>query len=253
LSFLRYKKDGDCKRVSSLTFILYSIVSFINISCGGADSPHVNDAKNQSTKQFRYFDRNLFFPSEDSVADIRIFNASKTVKLAVEELQKNTLLRSNYFIFKEEESSLLEPATEQGDFGFNQKSFIQIFPDSEFNSFLLSVAESQQIESDENVLSVRDLTKDSRYYMVFRLSCFQRSQACSFANDNQSKALVLRSFGYLVGLKFGTNSFSQIMNSAINDQQNSDVDFDIFYDEFDNQLEAIRNGDVDIYDNQVFS
>lgn len=207
-------------------------------ACGPSDSSSTNNDKASDPKTWRYFDRELFFPTGVSVSP-EMAAAQDVIQFALDELQNSTDLGADYFIFGYDEDSLLQPlVTETSYQGRNWRSFFQIWDDEEFNAF---AAEGVGVSLDEDVIAARNEKNLQEYFIIARLSCFTSQESCGFPSQRQSIALVWRAFGYLIDLRFGENAASAIMQAGAHDEQEDESEKKAFFAEFDNMLERVRN------------
>ena len=209
-------------------------------SCTSADStPTTTDTGAKDNKTWRYFDRELYFPTGVSVSP-EMSAAQELVRQALKDLEESTDLGKDYFIFLNDEDSILQPVTSETSYqGRNWRSFYQIWDDENLNSLLGSKVGTS---SDQDLLVSLNAQNEREFYVISRLGCFVAGESCSYATQGQAKALVWRSMGYLIGLRYGKNASSDIMKSGTFPAQESQEARKKFLAEFDNRLESVRNG-----------
>ena len=225
------------KIINTLLFAAAVSLSFSACDEGTDKQPTEADVGSDD-KMWRYFDREVYFPIGSSVAP-EVAVAQDLVQEGLKELAEATDLGVDYFIFKTEEDSLLQPVVGEESYqGRNWRSFWQIWDDELFNTF---VSDKVGTSGDQDVVVARNEKNDREFYVVSRLSCYVAGEGCLYPTQRVTKMLVWRSVGYLVGLKSGENAFSKIMSPGISLDQDSDEERKKFAAEFDGALERIRN------------
>jgi len=189
---------------------------------------------------YRYFDREIHFARGSSVAPEQSA-AQEVIKAALEDLEKNTDLGAGYFSFAYEDDSLLQPlATRTAQSGRNWKSFIQTWDDALIND-LFGQLGTENPDGDQDTIVARNGLNPQQYFMVTRLSCFLAGASCGFASQTQAKMLVWRSFGYLIGMRIGSNASSAVMQTGQTAAQENPDEQRKFIAEFNSRLETIKN------------
>lgn len=207
-------------------------------ACGSSASTNTTEATATEDKSWRYFDRELYLATGSSVSP-EVGVAQLLIEEALKEIEKNTDLGIDYFIIKYEEESLLQPVANQtSGVGRSWKSFINLYSDEVFNSFLTeAIGESL----DTDIITAVNKNNSKEYFIMTRLDCFTSSENCNKPNQTQSKAFIYRSIGYLLGLRYGDNSYSAIMRPGVSKDQESEDEFKKYCNEINNKLENIRN------------
>jgi hypothetical protein len=207
-------------------------------SCGKTDSSDPSDETPEDTVHWRYFDREIYLPTGISVKP-EMAAAHEIVRKALSSLEESTDLGKDFFIFKADEDSILQPVTTPTAYqGRNWRSFIQVWDEAAFNEF---VSEKVGVAIDQDTVVAQNEKNTRQYFIVLRLACFVASDACSFATQAQAISLVWRSYGYLIGLRFGDSAASAVMRAGMSPEQESEAERGKFFAEFDNMLEKIKN------------
>lgn len=206
------------------------------LSCGGEQSSE-SDAPNPNETTWRFIDRQLFFASGVSVSS-ESSAAQEQVKLALRELELETDLGADFFIFQHDDDSLLQPiATETVITGREWKSFVQIWDDQTYNDYITNSVGSVL---DPDILAVQNKDNNQEYYIIFRKSCFIAAESCQFASQDHAKSMVWRAFGYIIGMRFGENAASVVMQPGHTDAHTEASEKKKFFAEFDQILESIK-------------
>lgn len=163
---------------------------------------YVNCTKAQEGKGqcIRWMDRTIYF-AYSSASDSNRNNEFQKAKVqeALNEIQEITMLGPGYFEYKEVDESLLNPLIEDNLAEAEYKSFILIWPDSVFNSFITS--ELGGNTPDPNGLAVINAAFKRKFYMILRASCFVSSADCNGITTTGLRALVARQLGFVTGLQ----------------------------------------------------
>jgi hypothetical protein len=145
----------------------------------------------------RWMDRNIYMAYSNGTDRNNEFQKAK-VKEALVEIQQNTILGENYFTFTEVDEGLLSPIIEPGLSPSSYKSFILIWPDAQFNAFVVNTLGGNV--PDANAITVINSAYKRKFYMIFKASCFSTSPACNNLSTPGLRALVARQLGFLTGL-----------------------------------------------------
>lgn len=203
----------------------------------------------------RFMDRNIYFARQSPTDSLRnnVFHVDE-VKNALSEVAAMTNLGDNYFQYHEVEESELQLVLEQTS-GITFKSFIQIWPDLDFNQLFTDLS----VAVDNNAILVINSANKHQFFLVLRASCFEASSAnCTnslsaiFTSNMGLRALVARQLSRLVGVQVkdcvvfpnhpmcsslphdgqwsidNQNLYKGIMNNALESVENSPN----FYEEF---------------------
>ena len=216
------------------------IVLFILLSIVGCST---KDSKDESEEDqdniWIYFDREVYFPTGVSVTPNQSA-AHQKARDALLELELETDLGKDFFIFKTDDDSLLQPISESTEVdGREWTSFIQIWDDDLMNEFL---AKNLSVVGDDNAIVALNSGNKREFFIVLRLSCFLAGDTCDLATENQAKALVWRAMGYLIGMRIGDEVSSDIMRQEISPTQEDSEQIRRFMAEFNGTLERVRNG-----------
>lgn len=156
----------------------------------------------QANKCTRFMDRviHLSFSTGSDPSKNNAFQKQEVID-AMEEVARLTQLGSGYFSFKEVDPVLIEPVTEE-TYADEFRSFIQVWPDLEFNEF----ADEWGSTPDQNAILVLNKANKRQFYLILRASCFTPNDSrCTNDNgavmgSNGIRALVARQIGQLVGI-----------------------------------------------------
>ena len=147
----------------------------------------------------RWMDRTVYFAFSNANNPNRNNEFQKAkVREALEEIEELTLLGRNYFDFKEVDEGLLNPIIEPGLSPSQYKSFILIWPDSEFNDFVVNQLGGNI--PDPNAITVINSAYKRKFFMIFRASCFVSAATCNAISTPGLNALVARQMGLLTGI-----------------------------------------------------
>jgi hypothetical protein len=203
-------------------------------------------------KCLRYMERSIFlaFASGGSPDKNNIFQ-KQTIKDAFNEVAENTDLGSGYFTFTEIDPVFIEPLSEVTQTGTAFKSFIQVYPDDEFNLF----AEKWSFVPDQNAVVVINGANKRQFYMIIRASCFETndinctSDPSISMGETGAKALIARQLAQLVGAPYdcslGNNN--TMCSSSPSEGQWLVAEKNKYFSMFNSQLETIRLN-PDVYD-----
>lgn len=195
---------------------------------------------------YRWMDREIYFaystggnPNKNNE-----FQKAK-VQEALTEIAKDSLfLGAGYFSYQEVDEALLQPILEVGQSPNNYKSFILIWPDVDFNNFVVNSLGGTV--PDQNGVAIINSSYKRKFYMILKASCFTSSSACNGISTQGLKGLIARQMGFLVGIPPQTTSQcnsdpENVMCAIPNNEQWNDNNKIRFLRSFDNQLEAILN------------
>lgn len=199
-------------------------------------------ADQQKSKCTRFMDRTIYFAYSMGQNPEKNNEFQKlAIRDTLTELEENTSLGGGYFKFVEVDASLIQPITTVTH-AENFKSFIQVYPDTEFNE----LANEYGYLPDTNAITVLNHANKRQFFIVFRASCFNPNEfRCT--NDLDSvmggagvRALVARQFGALVGMAHNCSTYSRTMCPDFpNDQQWSTAQKNYWFASFNNALETI--------------
>lgn len=211
----------------------------VGVSCSSEkDKEEVVPDPAVKEESWRYFDREIYFPTGVSVSP-EMAAAQELVTNALKDLEKSTDLGIDYFIFKAEEDSILQPVTSETSYqGRVWRSFFQIWQDGIFNELTSGKIGTAP---DQDVVVALNEKNPREYFVVARLSCFVAGQTCGLATQGQAKALVWRAYGYLIGMRYSGAAFSDILKAGVSKSQETEEARKKFISEFNNQLERTRN------------
>lgn len=147
----------------------------------------------------RWMDRQIYFAFSNASNPTRNNEFQKAkIKEALEEIQDLTMLGDNYFTFTEVDEGLLNPIIEPGLSPNQYRSFILIWPDSEFNNFVVNQLGGNA--PDPNAVTVINSAYKRKFFMIFKASCFESNAACNSITTPGLNALVARQLGLLTGI-----------------------------------------------------
>lgn len=194
------------RHLTKILLILTSLV--ILASCNSSD----DDDKETVTKYIgctkalegqgdciRWMDRKIYFAFGNNGSPLRNNEIQKgKVKEALAEIEKNTLLGQGYFQYTEVDESLLQPIIEPGLSPNQYRSFILIWPDDVFNSYVVNNLGGNV--PDPNAITVINSAYKRKFFMILRASCFSTNPACNNISTNGLYALIARQIGLLSGI-----------------------------------------------------
>lgn len=223
-------------------FLLLSVFVFILTSCNQTTTETVYK---EYVPQYRWMDRQIYlaFSSGTSPQKNNEFQKA-TVQEAFNEIAKATTLGDNYFSFSQVDEAVLQPIIEPGKSANEYKSFVLIWPDADFNNFVVNTLGGNV--PDQNGVVVINASFKRKFYMIIKSSCFVSSTACNSITTQGLKALIARQLGYLVGMPPKTTAEcnsdpENVMCALPNDQQWNDFNKVRWGNSFNNNLEAILN------------
>ena len=189
---------------------------------------------------YRYFDREVYFAKGSSVTPEQTA-AQDVIRAAMEDLERSTDLGADYFVFGYEDDSILQPvAVLTQSSGRNWRSFVQTWSDDLINGYLTTSGGTTP-EGDPDIIVATNKTNGQQFFMLTRLSCFLSGPSCGFPSLVESKMLIWRAYGYLIGMRLGTTASSAIMKPGIDVAQEDPSQQRSFIAEFNNRLETIKN------------
>ena len=151
----------------------------------------------------RFMERKIYFANYNSgEPDKNEIFAVQKVKDALNDIAADSDLGDNYFSFENVDGNLLQPVVERTD-GIQWRSFVQVWPDAEFNSFLSELP----FQADSNAIVAINQANRRQFWIILRASCFDSNQV-SCTNDNSATftsnmglfALVGRTLSRLIGM-----------------------------------------------------
>ena len=199
-------------------------------------------ADQEKNKCTRFMDRTIHFSYSVGLNPEKNNEFQKlAIRDALSEIEENTSLGGGYFKFTEVDPSLIQPVTSKS-FGNNFKSFIQVFPDAEFNT----LATEFGYLPDTNAITVLNSANKRQFYIVFRASCFNPNEF-NCTNDADAimgsmgvKALVARQLGALTGMSYNCTLIDRTMCADFpRDSQWSTIQKNYWFASFNNALETI--------------
>lgn len=194
---------------------------------------------------YRWMDRTIYFAfsTGGSPQKNNEFQKAK-VQETLDEIASNSMLGSGYFSYTQVDEAILQPIIEQGQSANEYKSFILIWPDVDFNNFIVNTLGGSV--PDQNGVVVINSSFKRKFYMIIKSSCFTSSAACNSISSQGLKALIARQLGFLVGIPPKTTSEcnsdpENVMCPLANNEQWNDANKIRFLNTFNNSLEAILN------------
>lgn len=147
----------------------------------------------------RWMDRNIYFAFSNASNPNRNNEFQKAkVKEALLEIQDLTMLGRDYFKFTEVDEGLLQPVIEPGLSPNQYRSFILIWPDREFNNFVVNQLGGNI--PDPNAITVINSAYKRKFFMIIRASCFVSEASCNGISTPGLNALIARQLGMLTGI-----------------------------------------------------
>jgi hypothetical protein len=195
---------------------------------------------------YRWMDREIYlaFSTGGNANRNNEFQKAK-VQEAFNEIAKDSLfLGAGYFSFKEVDEAILQPIVEVGQSPNTYKSFVLIWPDLDFNNFVVNTLGGTV--PDQNGVAIINASYKRKFYMILKASCFTSSAACNGISSQGLKGLIARQMGLLVAIPPQTTTQcnadpENVMCPIPNNEQWNDSNKIRFLRSFDNQLEAILN------------
>ena len=202
------------------------------------------------TPTYRWMDRQIYFAfSSGTVADRNNEFQKAKVQDALKEISLTSNLGENYFTFSEVDEAILQPIYIPGQQSNEHKSFILIWPDVDFNNFVVNTLGGSV--PDNNAVTVVNAAYKRKFYMIIKASCFVSSAACNGITQNGLRALIARQMGSLVGMSIKQDCTADPVNtmcaSLPNNDQWNDLNKLRFENSFNNSLEAVLNN-INFYD-----
>lgn len=205
---------------------------------------------------YRWMDRVIYFAysTGGNPQKNNEFQKAK-VQETLSEIAANSTLGSGYFSYQEVDEALLQPVIEQGQSSNEYKSFVLIWPDVDFNNFIVNTLGGAV--PDQNGVVLINSSFKRKFYMIVKSSCFTSSAACNGISSQGLKALIARQMGFLVGIPPQTTTQcnsdpENVMCPLANNEQWNDANKIRFLNTFNNSLEAILNN-PNYYDENVVS
>ena len=226
------------RNISRNLLPLMVTLSLLGLACSANKTTAPATTPPTSSSSWVYFDRTLYF-SKGSSVNPEDSAAQAVVQNALTSLQQSTDLGADYFVFKYDDDSILQPVTTNTSYnGRNWESFFQLWDDATFNNFIAGAVGTAK---DQDVAVAKNTNNPQQYYVVARLSCFVAGESCGYATQAQAQALVWRAFGYLVGMRNSDQASSPIMKPGESNDQTTSEAQKKYASEFNNTLERIRN------------
>lgn len=161
----------------------------------------------------RYMDRDIYFVENASNIEGSLKNNPLDVEkmqIALSNFSCLTKLGCNYFRFNTATEDVLKPITSYTT-GVNFKSFIQIYPDQDFNNLYNELRNNGigvSLDLEPNVIVIYNPANKRQFYMVIREACLSQSNNSDCTNGNNVPftpdsgltALVARNLGRSVGI-----------------------------------------------------
>ena len=192
--------------------------------------------------EIRWMDRKIYL-AQSSLDFPQRNNEFQKTKLidSIRDISSRSNLGSNYFEFEEVDESLLSPKIEASTDALEHKSFILIFPDDDFNDFVVNKVGGTV--PDPNAVSFVNAAFKRKFFMIIRGSCFSAGSDCGGISGNLGlTALLARQFGLIVGLQIrdcGVAPESVMCSKKPNNSQWLPANRDAWVSSFNNQLESI--------------
>ena len=192
---------------------------------------------------YRWMDREIYFAYSNNAYPTRNNEFQKAkVQAALDDISANSNLGAGYFNYHVVDESVLTPSISATTSTSAFKSFILIWPDSDFSDFVVNKLGGTV--PDPNAVVVLNSAYKRQFFMVFKASCFTSDLACSQITTTGFNALVARQMGLMTGLsvkdcaKYPNDTMCA---SAPNDSQWNTANKTGWLGSFNNVLEAILN------------
>lgn len=191
----------------------------------------------------RWMDRKIYF-AYSSVNNAERNNEFQKAKIqdALREIEIESNLGENYFQFQEADEAVLSPIIESGKSENEYRSFILIWPDIDFNNFIVNALGGQV--PDQNAVTIINAAYKKKFFMIIKASCLVTSSNCNNITTAGLKSLVARQLGFLVGIPPKNCSLTpeDVMCAEIpQDSQWNDLNKNRWVNSFNNMLETILN------------
>lgn len=211
------------------------------------------------TPVYRWMDRKIYLAFSSGSNPERNNEFQKTrVKDALAEIETLSNLGSGlsssekYFTFEEVDEAVLQPIYIAGQSATEYKSFILIWPDADFNNFIVNTLGGSV--PDNNAVTVVNAAYKRKFYIIIKASCFVSSAACNGITQNGLRALIARQMGSLVGMAIKQECTATPENTMCsplpNNEQWNDSNKISWRNSFNNSLETILNNS-NFYDEYV--
>lgn len=197
----------------------------------------------------RWIDRDLFFAQQDPFIENRNNEFHKQqVKDILRNIEKNTSLGEGYFRINTVSPEVLDPLRTSNLPEKEIRSFILIWEDSRFESFINSNLGGFGNVPDKNAITIVNPRYQRKFYTIIRASCFEASSRCSGFDNNSIgfegiSALISRQLGFLLRIP-RTNCDTDRFNIMCTEPHNKQWDEDNrnrFFTGLSNQMVVIDN------------
>lgn len=200
----------------------------------------------------RWMDRKVYLAFSNAANPNRNNEFQKQkIRESLQELESLSSLGPGYFQFEEIDESFLSPIIEPGLSPNEYKSFIVVWPDAEFNNFVVNQMGGSV--PDFNAITVINSAYKRKFYIIVRASCFESQAACNAITTPGLRALLSRQIGFLVGLapvSCATDPNNTLCSTLPVDTQWSDTEKMKFSASLNNNLEVILNNN-NFYDEYI--
>lgn len=233
-----------------LKFFLTALLSIFLVSCAEDKETIVYK---EYVPEYRWMDREVYFAFSSGTNPQKNNEFQKArVQDALKEIEKNSNLGEGYFSFKEVDEAILQPIYIPGQSANEYKSFILIWPDADFNNFVVNTLGGSV--PDNNGVTIVNSAYKRKFYMVIKSSCFVSSSACNSITQNGLRALIARQLGSLVGMPIKQDCSLDPENTMCsplpNNEQWNDFNKLRWANSFNNSLETILNN-PNFYDEYI--
>ena len=194
---------------------------------------------------YRWMDRQIYLAYSLGGSPNRNNEFQKAkVQEALTEIASNSMLGADYFSFTQIDEASLNPMTEADQQAAAYKSFILIWPDADFNNFVVNSLGGTV--PDQNAVAIINASYKKKFYMIIKASCFTSSAQCNGISTLGVKGLIARQLGFLVGMPPQTSAQctadpGNVMCPLPNNEQWNDSNKIRFFNSFNNSLETINN------------
>jgi hypothetical protein len=187
-----------------MRFITLAIL--LTLSCFGCAKQTTNNVT--TAPDYRWMDRHIYFSySQGGAANVDRNNEfqKQKIKDALNDISSRSNLGANYFQFVDTDEASLTPIITSTTSASDFKSFILIWPDSQFSDYVIN--QLGGTVPDNNAVVVLNSAYKRQFFMIFKASCFSSDVACNgITSSTGLRALVARQLGLMTGMPLKSDS-----------------------------------------------
>jgi hypothetical protein len=251
--------------------LLFILMLSLTFSCSKTEEKKTEPRKIINTNDLiveclRWIERDIYFAQPDPFNTSRNNDFHKSiVKDALKNLEKNTLIGEDYFRIREVNQDLLDPIIPVNTPKNQIKSFILIWPDSQFDAFVEQYRPGGATLvnlPDKNAITVTNVKYQRKFYIILRASCFEGGTRCKGSDNNGIglnglSALISRQIAFLlrmspVNCSSSTSARRNILCTNPSDLQWGTTEQEQLYTAMDGQLTTIENN-INFFDDGEFT